>query len=141
MQLAAVADVGQRDQLAAGEAHDGGNPEGSRRARGKKSRVVRPEGVNHVERSVGVQAAGKSSPRGEERLARPARARRETQVVDGGPAERPVARPGLLREREDVRLVARREPLDQPEKRRNDALRPTPVDAARDDDGEAHATC
>ncbi len=139
--LRPVADVGKGHELAAAEAQDERDAKATRDERGEKPGVVRPEGVNEIERPLFFEAPDERPEATQENLPRPARAGREPEVVDARAEKRVVRRRPLLREREDVDVVPPREPLDQPEESGDDVFRPASVDTARNEEGQAHAPC
>ena len=131
--LQAVADVGQRRELAAIERHHRRHAGESAEQRHQASGRLRPVRVQHVEGAVGPQ-----------RAAQGARLRhdtgRATEVADHCAGQRVATRRVVVAQHVDEQLVLTRQPFHQPQQRRDDTLASTAVEAARHHERNAHAS-
>ena len=129
--LQAVANLGNRRELAAVAGDDRRNTEAPGRGRCHESGRERPVAVNDIEGSVVFQRA-------EERGVLAQRAGRPSKVADGRAKEWIAAGPLVVAKGVDEYVVLPGQPFDQPEDGGNHFVATASIDAAGHDESDAH---
>jgi len=127
---ATVANVGYRNEFAAGHVHkarDSVHPACRRRY---QTAISGPDGVYYIERRRAVHFRN-GEHRSQMRVP-------ESDVVNVRPSEYPLACLRLLIQGEHMNLVVKRQPSDQSQQRRDHAVFPRTVDASRYHQSNAH---
>ena len=134
--LKPVGDVVERRELTAVEGHDQRNvaPARDRRGHDRRHALVR---VEQIQRAVRVDGCPQSPAL--QTATNAARTVDASDVVHCRAEQRIAARFGIIVKDEHVHLVAARETLDEPQQARRDALPAGAVEAAGDDETDAHA--